>query len=131
MFTGDSLKKTAAEWNARVGRTIEGGPALLGENYAEVRYEDLLDRLGEEVRRLLEFLGAEASEETVERCVSSASFERLSKGRKREEEDATSFFRKGVAGDWKNIFTEQDSRIFKEAAGDLLIRLGYKKDYDW
>jgi hypothetical protein len=131
MFAGNSLEKMAAEWGERVAKTIDDGPALLGENYTEVRYEDLLDRPCEEVRRLLEFLGAESGEETVNRCVSSASFEKLSKGRKRGEEDATSFFRKGVAGDWRNVFTERDKRIFKEVAGDLLIELGYERNHDW
>src|SRR5215218_883394 len=67
MFAGNSLGKMATEWNARVGKTIIDGPALLGENYAEVRYEDLLERPHEEVRRLLGFLGAKADEETVRR----------------------------------------------------------------
>jgi hypothetical protein len=131
MFAGDSLEKMAAEWGERVGRTIEDGPALLGNNYAEVRYEDLLERPEEEVRRLLEFLEVEAGEETVKRCVSSASFERLSKGRQRGQEDATSFFRKGVAGDWRNAFIERDKQVFEEEAGDLLIRLGYERDDNW
>ena len=63
--------------------------------------------------------------------MNAASFEKLSRGRTRGEEDATSFFRKGVAGDWKNTFTEGDKSIFKEAAGDLLVRLGYEKDAGW
>ena len=131
MFAGDLLRKLAAEWGARVGKTVEDGPTLLGANYSEVRYEDLLERPEEEVGRLLEFLGAEASEKIVRRCVSSASFEKLTKGRRRGQEDASSFFRKGVAGDWRNVFTEQDKLIFKEEAGDLLIRIGYEKDDDW
>ena len=131
MFAGDSLKKMAAEWGERVARTIEDGPALLGSNYAEVRYEDLLRRPEEEVRRLLEFLGADAGEGIVGRCVNSASFERLSRGRNRGQEDQSSFFRKGVSGDWRNVFTEEDGKIFEEEAGELLIRLGYEKDRDW
>ncbi len=131
MFAGDSLKKMAAEWGDRVGRTIEDGPVLLKKNYIEVRYEDLLEKPEEELARLLEFLGAEASEGTVKRCVSSASFEKLSKGRKRGEEDPSSFFRKGVAGDWRTFFTEEDRRVFKKEAGDLLIRLGYEKNDGW
>jgi hypothetical protein len=79
----------------------------------------------------LRFLGADAGEETVRRCVVSAGFERWAKGRKRGEEDSKAFLRKGIAGDWKEVITEEDKRIFKEAAGDLLIRLGYEKDDDW
>jgi hypothetical protein len=131
IFARDHLRKLAADWATRVGRAVEDGPALLGSNYTEVRYEDLLQRPEEEIRRLLVFLGAEASEETVRRCVSSASFERLSKGRKRGEEDSSSFFRKGVAGDWKNVFTERDKLDFKEEAGGLLVMLGYEGDENW
>ena len=73
---------------------------------------------------MLAFLGAEAGEETVRRCVSAASFEKLAQGRERGQEDPTSFFRKGVVGDWKNVFTDKDKQLFKEEAGDLLIELG-------
>jgi hypothetical protein len=131
MFAGGSLEKMAAEWGERVGGTVGDGPALLGSNYIEVRYEDLLERPEDEVRRLLEFLGVEASEEIVKRCVDSASFEKLSRGRERGQEDPSSFFRKGVAGDWKNVFTEEDRKVFKEEAGNLLIRLGYERDGAW
>ena len=131
LFAGNSLRRMAAEWDARVSRTIEDGPALLGDNYTEVRYEGLLERPEEEMTRLLGFLGAEAGEETVSHCVNSASFEKLSKGRRRDEEDATSFFRKGVAGDWKNVFTARDKQVFKEVAGGLLIRLGYEENDHW
>ena len=30
-----------------------------------------------------------------------------------------------------NHFTEKDRRVFKEEAGELLIRLGYEEDLDW
>jgi hypothetical protein len=131
MFAEDQLRKLAAEWAARVGRTIEDGPALLGSNYTEVKYEDLLRSPHEETRRLLTFLGAEASEKTVEHLVEAASFERLSKGRERGEEDSSSFYRKGIAGDWRNVFTERDKLIFKDEAGDLLAKLYYEKDDSW
>jgi hypothetical protein len=131
IFAEGQLRKFAAEWSARVSSTVEDGPTLPGNGYVEVRYEDLLTRPEEEVRRLLEFLRAEASEKTVKRCVNAASFEKLSKGRTRGQEDPTSFFRKGIAGDWSNVFTEQDKVLFKKEAGDLLIQLGYEKDDGW
>ena len=40
-------------------------------------------------------------------------------------------FRSGKTGEWKKHFTPEHKRIFKQAAGDLLIRLGYEKDGDW
>lgn len=125
MFPEGNLERLAAEWAARVGKTIEDGPELLGENYTEVRYEDLLRRPRAEVGRLLGFLGVASDEGAARRCVDAASFEKLSKGRKRGEEDPASFFRKGVAGDWKNVFTPRDREAFDQEAGELLARLGY------
>jgi hypothetical protein len=114
-----------------LGRARKDGPELLGENYAEVRYEDLLSRPEEELGRLLRLIGADASKGAVRACVEAGSFERWSKGRERGKEDSAAFLRKGVAGDWKNVFTEEDKRVFKEAAGDVLVELGYEKDNDW
>ena len=131
LFDETRLRKLAADWNERVGSAIEDGPRLLGDNYAEVRYEDLLARPEDEMRRVLEFLGADADDQNVARCVEGASFEKLSKGRARGQEDPASFFRKGVSGDWRDAFTERDKAVFKEEAGGLLVKLGYEKDGDW
>ncbi len=131
MFAEKTLRKAAQNWALRVGRAIEDGPALFGDRYTEVRYEDLLERPNEEVGRLLGFLGVDTDEALVEHCVSSASFEKLSKGRERGQEDPASFYRKGVAGDWKYLFDERDKEIYKEEAGELLIRLGYEKNGGW
>lgn len=40
-------------------------------------------------------------------------------------------FRSGKTGEWKKYFTLEHKRIFKDVAGDLLIRLGYEKNNDW
>ena len=40
-------------------------------------------------------------------------------------------FRSGKTGEWKKYFTDEHKQIFKDVAGDLLIRLGYEKDRDW
>jgi hypothetical protein len=131
LFTEKRLKGIARSWANQVGRAVEYGPALLGSNYTEVRYEDLLTRPQEEIGRLLRFLGADADEETVKRCIEMSSFERWSEGRERGREDSSAFYRKGIAGDWRNVFTAEDRRVFKEAAGEVLIQLGYEKDHDW
>lgn len=40
-------------------------------------------------------------------------------------------FRSGKTGEWKKHFTEEHKEIFKEVAGDLLVKLGYEKDNNW
>ena len=133
IFREKRLREWAEGWRTRVGRAVEVGPALFGSNYVEVRYEDLLERPDKEAARLFRFLGADASTEVVERCVEEASFEKGS-GRQRGQDDYPlrhGKYRKGIAGDWKNVFIERDTEIFKETAGDLLIGLGYEKDNTW
>jgi len=130
IFAEGDVTELARIWNESVGGTVENG-ASLGDNYHELRYENLLAEPATEVRRLLKFLGADSGEEVARRCVEAASFEQLSGGRTQGEEDSSSFYRKGVSGDWKNHFTEEDKRVFKEEAGELLIRLGYERDLDW
>ena len=133
IFTGERLGSFAERWKERVGKTVKDGPVLFGDRYAEVKYEDLLERPVEEARRLFGFLGADTGEEVVRRCVEETSFEALS-GRERGGEDYGLDFRKrrkGIAGDWKNVFTERDKAVYKEVAGELLISLGYAGDNDW
>lgn len=40
-------------------------------------------------------------------------------------------FRSGKMGEWRDQFTDDHKRLFKEVAGEILIHLGYEKDYDW
>lgn len=40
-------------------------------------------------------------------------------------------FRSGKTGEWTKYFNDEHKKIFKEVAGDLLIKLGYEKDNNW
>ena len=120
IFPETSIKTASRIWAENVGAAHRDGPRLLGDKYTEVRYEDLLERPEEELGRIFRFLRVRAGKRMVRRYVRRESFERRSGGRKRGQEDSTSTRRKGMAGDWKNVFTECDKAVFKEAAGELL-----------
>ncbi len=132
IFTAQRMREMAIDWRRKVGAAREQAGALLGEeNYVEVRYEELLEHPIAELRAVLRFLGADAGAAVGRRCVSAAAFKRWTKGRRRGQEDSTSLLRKGVAGDWKRVFTAEDRRIFDRHAGELLVDLGYESDRDW
>jgi Sulfotransferase domain len=40
-------------------------------------------------------------------------------------------FRSGKVGGWRDQFSAENKRLFKQVAGDLLLRLGYEQDNDW
>jgi hypothetical protein len=80
---------------------------------------------------VLEWLGVAADGATVKHLVDTHTFEQLSGGRTRGQEDPTAEWRKGVSGDWKNHFTNEDKQQFKSIAGELLVELGYEQGTDW
>jgi hypothetical protein len=40
-------------------------------------------------------------------------------------------FRSGKTGGWREYFTDEHKRLFKNVAGDLLVRLGYEENNGW
>jgi len=40
-------------------------------------------------------------------------------------------FRSGKTGEWEKYFTDEHKEIFKQVAGDLLIKLGFEQDRNW
>lgn len=130
IFTEERIRQQAAGWNRIVRKGRKTGEELFGDNYAELYYEDHLDRPHETLKTLFEFLEADASPNVIDRVVKTNSFEKLT-GRTRGQESSGAFMRKGVAGDWLETFTQRDRRIFKEEAGDLLVELGYEEDANW
>jgi hypothetical protein len=58
-------------------------------------------------------------------------FSKKSAGRNQGTEDITSHYRKGLAGDWVNHFTNEHRSYFKKNYGDLVVKLGYEQNNDW
>lgn len=130
IFTEERIRQRAKGWNRIVRRGRSTGKKLFGANYTELRYEEHLETPHEALTELFEFLGADTSPKVVGEVVEANRFEKLT-GRTRGQESSGSFMRKGVSGDWREVFTERDKRIFKEEAGELLVDLGYEKDLNW
>lgn len=119
----DILESSLALWldtNAAAAEASNRFDLLL------LRYEDLLDRTPHEVQRLLRFIGASHDADSVETCTQRASFQSLSGGRSRGEEDRTNFFRKGIAGDWVNWLSPTQIKRIEDGCCDLMDRYGYK-----
>jgi hypothetical protein len=93
--------------------------------YLMIKYEELHKDITANLIKVLEFLNMKITNDIIKQCEGSGSFERLSKGRKRGEEDCNSFYRKGIVSDWRNHFDEKCMIAFENAAGTLLKQLGY------
>ncbi len=127
IFTGERLRQMAVRWSRRVAKASGDGRKLFGEGFFQLSYEDLLTEPEKNLKAMFQLLGASSDDATVSRCVEKNSFEKLAR-RKAGSEDSASFFRKGVAGDWRGVFNEDDRRIYAEVAGGALREMGYSLD---
>jgi len=91
----------------------------------QVRYEDLVRDTEGTLAGLFEFLGVKVDANILAHCRTEASFVKRSGGRNSGEENRQSFFRKGIAGDWRNHLSEEQNALFRARAGSWLDRLRY------
>ena len=91
----------------------------------QVRYEDIASDPERALAGLFAFLGVDVSKAALIQIAKVASFEKLSGGRTRGNENRASFFRKGVAGDWRNHLGDMDHAAFRQIAGRWMHRFGY------
>src|SRR5581483_227470 len=98
-----------------------------------VRYEDMQADTAQVLRRALVFAGRAATDAQIERAVAFARFDEL----KRQEQDKGfreapqsrgdgNFFRRGIAGAWRDELTPEQIGRIETAHGDMMRRLGYR-----
>ena len=100
---------------------------LNNANFLTVKFEDLIGEVGggdletqiKTIKLILNYLEIEISDELIE-YISQNVFWKKSKT-----------FNKGQIGTYRDFFKPEHKKLFKEIAGDLLIRLGYEKDDEW
>jgi hypothetical protein len=96
-----------------------------------VRYEDLLSDTESVFASVANLFGLDDSDDTIRDIVQAHSFENVSGGRERGRQSESSFYRKGVSGDWRNHFTDKVRGVFKENAGEFWVDHGYEEDSNW
>jgi hypothetical protein len=103
LLRDDLVEQTALQWQAIV-RHVRGWRATLGEDYCEVRYEELCAQPREVSRALFEFSGLAAGEAQLA-GVPERPLER--------------------SDGWRERLTAPEIATVEKTAGDLLAELGY------
>lgn len=97
---------------------------------ATVKYEELLNDAAAELQRTCKSLGREIEPSKAKEIADKFSFESQTK-RKQGSEDTGKYLRKGIAGDWKEKFSQEAKETFAHHMGKGLITLGYEEDNSW
>ena len=122
----EMVGNAASAWAQHNGN-VEAFAAAAPTNAAmlhRIRYEALLSDFEGVAAGLLAFLSVDHDPAVVASVREATDFEQLS-GRKQGEEDPTSFFRKGIAGDWEGRLDPKALDIIQRHCGVLMSGLGY------
>jgi hypothetical protein len=90
-----------------------------------LRFEDLILNRQDALARILDYLETRGYQPRLPRQQAIATLEATIAPTK------SGTFRKGKPGNWQEHFTDANKTLFKENAGDILLRLGYESGNDW
>lgn len=121
-----ALQRTLRNWMETQRCGIDAGE-LFANRYYMFRYEDLLIAPDVHLRTIFDIIGLPLGGDEIADIVDRYSFEKMSRGRLAGQEDTSSFFRKGISGDWKNYFTDTQNLLVLERAADLMAHFGYSR----
>jgi len=130
------------DFNARLNVSILGRPNTAIEfpniadrfapyldwlNHAEVltiHFEDLINDRPATLTRIMDHFLARVSLQTIRQLILDSLESSINPTK-------SPTFRSGKTGEWKKHFTDEHKKIFKDVAGNLLVKLGYEKNHDW
>lgn len=132
IFTETFIRRVASGWVKNLQETEDEARRLFDKNYFGMRYEDLLATPFHEMSKLWKFLGVKKTNKALEKTIKAEMESNPDEEwQAKRNEGIASFLPKGQAGNWQRLFTEKDKSVFKEVAGELLIKWNYEKDSNW
>ncbi|XP_043919618.1 sulfotransferase 6B1-like [Protopterus annectens] len=120
-------------WGSYFNYALTWNKHIDDENVLIITYEDLKMNLGEQLKQITEFYGFTLSEEQLQVIVNGGTFTSMKESSKEVMGPFCDVvFRKGEIGDWKNYFTEAQSKEMDAKFEECLAgtKLGKKLNYD-
>jgi len=132
IFNEAFILRVAKGWVTNLQEIEDESKRLVGKNYFAVRYEDLLNDPFDEMTQLWKFLGAKKIDKSLAKKIKiEMESNPDEEWQAKRDEGIASFLPKGQAGNWQRLFTVKDKSIFKEVAGEMLIKWKYERDLNW
>ncbi|XP_067418763.1 sulfotransferase 6B1-like [Emydura macquarii macquarii] len=120
-------------WSSYFDHALAWNKHMDEENIMIITYEEMKENLHGGVKQIAEFLGFSLPEEKIQSIADNATFQSMSnKSQETHGKFAPIIFRKGDVGDWKNLFTEDQSQEMDAKFEECLAgtKLGAKLKYD-
>ncbi|XP_062911590.1 sulfotransferase 6B1 [Mobula hypostoma] len=120
-------------WGSYFDHALVSDKYIDDEGVMVITFEELKEDLAGGVRRIAEFYGFSLSEEQIQNIADKGTFQAMSANSQKTHFNLGNvFFRKGVVGDWRTLFTEEQSREMDAKFESCLAgtKLGAKLKYD-
>lgn len=120
------LRQIIGSWSSHVASWLD----TPGLNVHQIRYEDMLSDAQRCFSEAAKFLELPHDPDRIDRALAFSHFDELSRqeaeeGFRERPWRATTFFREGRAGGWRDRLTEQQVSRIVEDHGAMMRRLGY------
>ncbi len=132
IFNEPFIRRMAGAWVTDLSEVEAEADRLFPGKFLTLRYEDLLKQPFDELCRVWGFISAHEPDPSLEQVLKAEmasnpdeEWQSLRNG------DIASFLTKGQTGNWRTLFSASDKALFKQIAGDALIKWGYETDANW
>jgi aryl sulfotransferase len=123
-----NVEQFISTWSRHVASWLDARefPLLL------VRYEDMLTDTEKELERVVRFAGFPVEAEVIAKAVAASTFDALAAQEKTDgfreflQRPSASFFRRGVAGGWRDSLPAELAASIVREHGAMMQRLGYE-----
>jgi len=122
-----SWKLESGLFNKKTLDWIRGWLAFRDPAYSMILdYAQVVSNPAEALNQSFAFIGISTGEDLTQSIIKNHAFERMTKGRARGIADSKSVVRRGVPGEWKEVFTPENKRIFHAQGEDVIRAMGYE-----
>lgn len=107
------------------------------ESTSIIKYESLRNDTLLTMCKVYDFYGYEINDLKIQRIIEKQkNNHRKDQGRSLRNNlaqggRATSTFRKGTSGEWRDLFNDNERAFIRDKAGEVLIKAGYESDSHW
>jgi len=131
-FGAGSVKSAAIAWKGNVQAAQKA--CQYGDQYLEVRYEDLSAAGIEMMKDVFDFCALPVDDEVVTAIVEAHQFEKMKAKKQTTDKRVVAkegHYGQGKVGGWWKALRPKERYLFHKIAGDLLCELGYADESWW